>query len=69
MDRYVMAHETLAEWKKDGLAKFQRQLKPPPKGWSRIDDSISTVYGRNAAGETLVRGHYYAQEGRGADPQ
>jgi len=63
MDRYVMAHETLAEWKTNGLAKFVRGIKPPPKGWARIDDSISTVYGRSAAGETIVRGHYYAPEG------
>jgi N12 class adenine-specific DNA methylase len=63
MDRYVMAHETLAEWKQRGLAKFFRGNRPPPNGWKRIDDSISTVYGRNAAGETIVRGHYYAPEG------
>ena len=63
MDRYVMAHETLADWKTNGLAKFFRGIKPPPKGWTRIDDSISTVYGRNAAGETIVRGHYYAPDG------
>jgi N12 class adenine-specific DNA methylase len=63
MARYVMAHETLAEWKKRGLAKFFRGNRPPPKGWTRIDDSISTVYGRNAAGETIVRGHYYAPDG------
>lgn len=63
MDRYVMAHETLADWKTNGLAQFVRGIKLPPKGWARINDSISTVYGRNAAGETIVRGHYYAPEG------
>ena len=63
MDKYVMAHKTLKSWKKQGIAKFFRGLKAPPAGWDKIDDSISTVYGRNAAGETVVRGHYYAPEG------
>jgi hypothetical protein len=62
-DRYVMAHETLAEWKANGIAKFERGLKPPQPGWTRIDDGISTVYGRNAKGESIVRGHYYALDG------
>ena len=63
MDRYVMAHETLAEWKGLGLAKYFRGNRIPPPGWARIDDTISTVYGKSAAGETIIRGHYYAPEG------
>ena len=48
MDRYIMAHETLDDWKKAGLARFvdAREGKALP-GWRKIEDPIGTVYGQS----------------------
>ncbi|MGH8676923.1 MAG: hypothetical protein ACREUQ_01060, partial [Burkholderiales bacterium] len=45
MDRYVMAHEALNEWKESGLAKFVPQGGHGPSGWKKIDDPIGAVWG------------------------
>jgi len=45
MDRYVMAHETLREFRKAGLARFVPVDRQGPTGWHKIDDPIGTVYG------------------------
>jgi Histidine phosphatase superfamily (branch 1) len=48
MDRYLMAHRTLADWKEAGLARFvdAREGKAPA-GWRKIDDPIGTVHGQS----------------------
>jgi hypothetical protein len=58
MDKYLMAHETLNELKELGRVRFSRGKKPDGFAW--INDSISTVFSKNEAGETVLRGHYYA---------
>ncbi len=45
MDRFVMAHLTLSDWKEAGLAKFIPVDRFGPKGWTKIADPIGTVYG------------------------
>lgn len=45
MDRFVMAHLTLNDWKEAGLAKFIPVDRFGPKGWTKISDPIGTVYG------------------------
>jgi N12 class adenine-specific DNA methylase len=63
IDRYVMAHQLLAEWKATRLAKFVRPGHKAPAGWTKVADPIGIVWGRNAAGEMILRGNYYAPEG------
>lgn len=63
IDRFVMAHKLLKEWKKTGLAKFKRPGKKAPAGWRKITDPIGTVWGRSAQNELVVRGNYWAPEG------
>lgn len=60
MDKYIMAHKTLNELKAQGLVKFSRGIKPEP-GWVKINDKISTIYGRGENGELIIRGQYWAQ--------
>jgi broad specificity phosphatase PhoE len=46
MDKYLMGHQTLDDWKKAGLAKFVDARKGnAPAGWRKIDDPVGTVYG------------------------
>jgi hypothetical protein len=46
MDRYVMAHQTLNEWKRTKLARFvDARTGKAPIGWPKIEDAIGTVYG------------------------
>lgn len=45
MDRYLMAHRTLEDWKASGLAKFvDARGAQAPTGWQKIADQIGTVY-------------------------
>jgi hypothetical protein len=46
MDRYLMAHRVLDDWKSGGLTRFvdAREGKAPT-GWTKIADPIGTVYG------------------------
>lgn len=46
MDRYIMAHQVLEDWKQAGLAKFiDARRGKHAAGWMKIDDPIGTVYG------------------------
>jgi hypothetical protein len=45
MDKYLMAHQTLGDWKSNGIAKFVRSFDEVPEGWAPINDNIGTVYG------------------------
>ncbi len=46
MDRYIMAHSVLNEWKHTGLAKFVPAIGGhAPGGFRRIEDPIGVVYG------------------------
>ncbi len=48
MDRYVMAHTALADWKGAGLARFvNARAGDAPVGWKKIDDPIGTIYGQS----------------------
>jgi hypothetical protein len=48
MDRYIMAHQVLEEWKETGLAKFvDARHGHAAKGWKKVDDPIGTVYGQS----------------------
>lgn len=60
MDKYIMAHATLNEFKDEGLSKFVRVGGEIPEGWEKIDDRISTVMFKSEAGLT-ISGHIYAQ--------
>ena len=60
MDKYLMAHETLTEMKKTGLAKFFRGGGQQEKdGWIKINDKIANVFvstekfGKNIHTETV----------------
>lgn len=44
MDKYLMAHRTIEEYKKNGLAKYVKVGGETPEGWTKIDDRISTVF-------------------------
>ncbi|HWE51411.1 MAG TPA: hypothetical protein VG273_16585 [Bryobacteraceae bacterium] len=48
MYKYVMAHETLDDWKRAKLARYvdAREGKAPA-GWGKISDPIGTVYGQS----------------------
>jgi hypothetical protein len=48
MDRYIMAHQVLEDWKGSKLAKFvDARRGKAPVGWKKIDDPIGTVYGQS----------------------
>jgi polyhydroxyalkanoate synthesis regulator phasin len=71
MDKYILAHRVLNEWKAEGLAKFVPALGGHgAPGWRQIADPIGTVYGNpeqnTSAGGLVVRGHWYAPEGAAA---
>lgn len=66
MDKYLMAHRTLNEFKQEGLSQFVRLGKEIPDGWVKIDDKISTVMAPIEGEEgqvkgLMITGHYYAQ--------
>lgn len=44
MDKYLMAHRTIQEYKKNGLAKYVKIGGEVPEGWTKIDDRVSTVF-------------------------
>lgn len=44
MQKYVMAHRTIQEYKKNGLAKYVKVGGEYPEGWTKIDDRISTIF-------------------------
>lgn len=44
MDKYIMAHRTINEYKANGLAKYVKVGVDAPEGWTKIDDRISTVF-------------------------
>lgn len=44
MDKYLMAHRTLNEYKQNGLAKYVKVGEDAPEGWMKIDDRVSTVF-------------------------
>ena len=48
MDRYLMAHETLRDFREAGIAQFVPAEKHGRIGWIKIADPIGTVYGRPA---------------------
>lgn len=48
MDRYVMAHETLRDFREAGIAQFVPAEKHGRIGWIKIADPIGTVYGKPA---------------------
>jgi hypothetical protein len=60
MDKYIMAHQTLNEFKENGLAQFVKVGGDIPEGWQKIDDRISTVMFKGDQGLT-ISGHIYAQ--------
>ena len=60
MDKYLMAHSTLKEFKENGLAQFVKVGGDVPEGWQKIDDRISTVMFKGEQGLT-ISGHIYAQ--------
>lgn len=45
MDKYLMAHRILNEFKEKGLAKFVRSTDMAPEGYAPIDDRVAQVYG------------------------
>jgi hypothetical protein len=48
MDRYLMAHRVLDDWKQSGLAKMiDARNGKAPAGWRKVDDPIGTVYGQS----------------------
>lgn len=66
MDKYIMAHKTLNEFKEEGLSQFVKIGSKPPEGWVKINDNISTVMRpiTNEEGKMeglAIVGHYYAQ--------
>lgn len=66
MDKYIMAHQTLNEFKEEGLAQFVKLGKDVPEGWQKINDNISTVMRPITSAEgkmegLAIVGHYYAQ--------
>jgi hypothetical protein len=51
MDRYIVAHQTLADWKANGLARFiDARNGKAPAGWTKITDPIGAVYGPSQIG-------------------
>lgn len=63
MNRYVMAHRILADFKEQGLAKFVKAGQQAPDGWARINDKIATVYApRTEGGAMAIRGEYWSPE-------
>lgn len=44
MDKYIMAHRTIDEYKKNGLAQYIKVGDDAPDGWQKIDDRISTIF-------------------------
>jgi 2'-5' RNA ligase len=66
MMRYVAAHEAMGELRKLKLVRYVRVGKQPLPGFTKINDSIGTVYGgKNATpqGGMLIRGQWYASDG------
>lgn len=63
MDKYLLAHRTLADLKDEGLAEFVRLGGAAPPGWKRIGDPIGTKYSTDDNGGMVLRGHYYVPEG------
>ena len=72
MDKYLMAHRTLAEMKTMRLAKFVNLKSKPPDGWVKIDDAIGVGFRKGAVDygggpddmvpSLVIAGHYYAPE-------
>lgn len=56
MDRYLMAHQTLNEWKDAGLIKYVRAGAMAPDGYVRINDKVATVFGPREGAVTLPEG-------------
>lgn len=59
MDKYILGHKTLADFKAQGIAKFFKSGADAPQGWRKFDDRIAEVVSRNEAGERVIRGSYY----------
>lgn len=62
MGQFLMAHKTLNQMKADGIAQFVRILGKRPDGYTRLDDRIGTVMSRDAQGQMIIRGHYWAPD-------
>lgn len=45
MDKYILAHKTLAELKGKGMVELVRAGEEAPAGYKKIEDRIATVYG------------------------
>lgn len=61
MRKYVMAQNTKAALKSQGLRKFVRIGGEVPDGWVKIKDNAEEVRSINDSGEMVVRGTYYTQ--------
>lgn len=58
IQRFLVAHRTLAEFKGNGLAQFVKLGDKAPDGWTKVNDKISDVYFPGEQG--LVKsGSYY----------
>lgn len=44
MDKYLMAHKTLQDYQKNGLAAYVPVGKDVPEGFIKINDNISTIF-------------------------
>jgi hypothetical protein len=62
MNKYLVAHKSLQMMKDVGLTQFATSAAKAPDGWRQIDDPIARVSYRNAEGERVLAGHYYAPE-------
>ena len=62
MGQFLMGYKTLNQMKADGIAKFVRVLGKRPDGYTRLDDRIGTVMSRDAQGQMIIRGHYWAPD-------
>ena len=45
MDKYLLAHKALADFKDQGIAKYVSVDDKAPAGWTKIADPIGAVYG------------------------
>lgn len=61
MNRYVMAHEIVADLKERGLAKFVKFAKPAPDGWKPLNDKVFRALQYSEIEKGFInRGSYYA---------
>jgi hypothetical protein len=44
MDRFIMAHNLMEDFKENGLREFVRVGQKPPTGWGKVDDSTTSAF-------------------------